>query len=140
MTFNGDFNFNYFDRKGDFEDQNFDFKGEQWSTRIGTKIGLPKDIDIELTGNYRSNFKTVQGVQSGYAFLDIGVRKKIFKGKAIINIGVRDLFESRIQERFVHQSKFETYSFSQRGRFITFGISYGFGKGEAMTYYGGRRR
>ncbi|WCO03403.1 hypothetical protein [Psychroserpens ponticola] len=34
----------------------------------------------------------------------------------------------------------ETYSFDQRGRFITLGISYGFGKGEAMTYSGGRRR
>ena len=140
LTFTGDFNFNYFDRVGSFQSQSFDFSGRQWSSRLGSKIGLPADIDIELTGNYQSGFNTVQGDVTGYAFLDLGVRKKIFKGKAIVNLGVRDLFESRISEHFVSQPTFETYSFDQRGRFITLGLSYGFGKGEAMTYSGGRRR
>jgi len=139
LTLTGDFNLNYFDRIGTFENQDFDFSGSQWSSRMGSKIGLPADIDIEFTGNYQSGFETVQGEQSGYASLDLGVRKKIFKGKVILNLGVRDLFKSRIQERFVNQPTFESYSFSQRGRFITFGISYGFGKGEAMTYSGRRR-
>lgn len=140
LTLTGDFNFNYFDRIGTFESQNFNFSGNQWSSRLGSKIGLPADIDIELTGNYRSGFETVQGNVTGFAFLDLGIRKKIFKGKAIVNLGVRDVFESRISERFVAQPTFETYNFRQRGRFITLGISYGFGKGEAMTYSGGRRR
>jgi outer membrane receptor protein involved in Fe transport len=139
LTLTGDFNLNYFDRIGTFENQDFDFSGSQWSSRTGSKIGLPADIDIEFTGNYQSGFETVQGEQSGYAFLDLGVRKKILKGKVILNLGVRDLFKSRIQERFVNQPTFESYSFRQRGRFITFGISYGFGKGEAMTYSGRRR-
>lgn len=139
LTLTGDFNFNYFDRIGTFEDQNFDFTGSQWSSRLGSKLGLPADIDLELTGNYQSGFETVQGEQSGYAFLDIGIRKKIIKGKVIINLGIRDLFESRVQERFVNQPSFESYRFGQRGRFLTFGISYGFGKGEAMTYSGRRR-
>jgi outer membrane receptor protein involved in Fe transport len=140
LTFTGDFNFNYFDRAGTFENQVFDFTGSQWSSRLGSKIGFPTDIDLELTGNYRSGFETIQGEQTGFAFMDLGIRKKIFKGKAIINLGIRDVFASRIQERFVNQPTFETYSFGQRGRFFTLGISYGFGKGEAMTYSGGRRR
>ena len=140
LTFTGDFNFNYFDRAGTFENQVFDFRGSQWSSRLGSKIGFPTDIDVELTGNYRSGFETIQGEQTGFAFMDLGIRKKIFKGKAIVNLGIRDVFASRIQERFVNQPTFETYSFGQRGRFFTLGISYGFGKGEAMTYSGGRRR
>lgn len=140
LTLTGDFNFNYFDRIGTFETQVFNFSGNQWSSRLGSKIGLPADIDIEFTGNYRSGYETVQGNVTGYAFLDMGIRKKIFKGKAIVNLGVRDVFESRISERFVAQPTFETYNFNQRGRFIILGISYGFGKGEAMTYSGGRRR
>lgn len=139
LTLTGDFNFNYFDRKGTFEDQVFDFTGNQWSARLGSKIGLPADIDLEMTGNYRSGFETVQGEQSGFAYLDLGLRKKIFKGKIVANLGIRDVFASRIQENYVNQPTFETYSFSRRGRFITFGISYGFGKGEAMTYSGRRR-
>jgi outer membrane receptor protein involved in Fe transport len=140
LTLTGDFNFNYFDRVGTFDSQNFDFSGSQWSTRLGSKIGLPADIDVEFTGNYRSGYETLQGSITGYAFLDMGIRKKIFKGKAIVNLGIRDVFESRVYERFVTQSTFETYNSSKRGRFITLGISYGFGKGEAMTYSGGRRR
>ncbi|WP_373943325.1 outer membrane beta-barrel family protein [Polaribacter sejongensis] len=140
LTITGDFNLNYFDRVGTFESQVFDFSGNQWSSRLGSTIGLPADIDIELTGNYQSGYETVQGNVTGYAHLDLGVRKKIFKGKAIVNLGIRDLFESRISEQLVSQETFETYSFAQRGRFITLGISYGFGKGEAMTYSGGRRR
>ncbi|WP_053991618.1 outer membrane beta-barrel family protein [Mangrovimonas sp. TPBH4] len=139
LTLTGDFNFNYFERKGDFEDQVFDFTGNQWSTRLGTKIGLPADFDLEITGNYQSGFKTVQGEQSGFAFMDLGLRKKIFKGKIVANLGIRDVFASRIQERYVYQTAFESYNFGLRGRFVTFGISYGFGKGEAMTYSGRRR-
>lgn len=139
LTLTGDFNFNYFDRKGTFEDQVFDFTGNQWSSRLGSKIGLPADIDLELNGNYQSGFETVQGEVSGFAFLDLGLRKKILKGKVVANLGVRDLFASRIQERFVNQPSFSNRDFGLRGRFITFGVSYGFGKGEAMTYSGRRR-
>jgi outer membrane receptor protein involved in Fe transport len=139
LTLNGDFNWNRFNRMGDFRGQNFDFTGIQWTARLGTKFGLPADIDIELTGNYRSAFETVQGNVSGFAFLDAGVRKKILKGKVIVNLGVRDVFQSRIDERFTYQPTFESYTFSQRGRFVTLGLSYGFGKGEAMTYSGRRR-
>ncbi|WP_299102818.1 outer membrane beta-barrel family protein [uncultured Winogradskyella sp.] len=140
LTLTGDFNYNYFDRNGTFETQSFDFSGRQWSSRLGAKIGLPADIDLELTGRYQSGYKTIQGEVTGFAFLDLGIRKKIFKGKAVVNLGVRDLFESRISESNVYQSTFETYSFDQRGRFVTLGLSYGFGKGEAMTYSGGRIR
>jgi len=139
LTLTGDFNLNYFDRKGTFEDQVFDFTGSRWSGRLGTKFSLPADIDLELTGDYRSGFETVQGEQSGFAFMDIGLRKKIYKGKLVMNLGIRDVFASRIQESFVYQPGFETYDFSRRGRFLTFGLSYGFGKGEAMTYSGRRR-
>ena len=138
LTFNGNFNYVYFEREGVFENQNFDFTGDRWSLRLDSKIKLPSDFDLELTGDYRSGFETVQGKQSGFAFMDIGLRKKFSKGKVVANLGVRDVFASRIEENFVNQSTFETYNFRMRGRFITFGVSYAFGKGEAMTYSGRR--
>lgn len=138
FSVNGDFNYGYFTRTGTFEDQNFDFNGNQWSVKFTTKFKLPADIDLELTPNYQSSYKTVQGEVSGFAFADAGIRKKIWKGKAVINLGVRDIFASRIRESLVTQPTFESYSFSQRGRFITLGFSYSFGKGEAMSYTGRR--
>ncbi|MGY6647344.1 TonB-dependent receptor domain-containing protein [Wenyingzhuangia sp. IMCC45574] len=140
LSFNGDFNWNYFNRKGSYETQQFNFSNDRWSTRINSKIELPKEIDIELTGNYRSKYQTFQGVVSGFAFMDIGIRKKILKGKVVANFAIRDIFESRITERIIDNDAVYQYNFGQRGRFITFGLSYGFGKGEAMTYSGRRRR
>ncbi|MDO3694891.1 TonB-dependent receptor [Wenyingzhuangia sp. chi5] len=139
LTFNGDFNWNTFDRNGKYNNQTFDFTGTSWSSRISSKLGLPADIDIEVTGNYRSSYKTLQNNVSDYAFADLGVRKKIMKGKAVINLAVRDLFASRIDQNESDNINNYQYSYSRRGRFFMLGFSYGFGKGEAMTYSGGRR-
>jgi hypothetical protein len=60
------------------------------------------------------------------------------KGKGVFNISVRDAFSSRIEENVIDRTEFYLYTFRQRGRFITLGFSYGFGKGDAMTYSGRR--
>ena len=140
LTFTGDININYFNRKGEFEGQNFDFDASQWSTKWTGKVKLPKDIDFEMTGRYESAEQMIQGIQSEQLFADLGLRKKIFKGKAVVNLSVRDIFASRVSEIERLQPNFETYSYSFRGRFVSLGFSYGFGKGEAMEYSGQRRR
>src|SRR5690554_2662891 len=139
LTLMADFNMNYFDRTGVFENQNFDFTGSEWTLGITPKIKLPYDFDLEFSGKYQSDVETVQGESSGYAMLDLGLRKKVLKGKIMLSLSVRDVFESRIHENYIRQETFENYSFGQRGRQISFGISYGFGKGEAMSYTGKRR-
>ncbi|WP_190811597.1 outer membrane beta-barrel family protein [Flagellimonas sp. S3867] len=140
LTFNADFNFNRFNREGIFEAVVFDFDADRWSSKLMTKVKFPADIDLEATGNYRSNYQTVQGEVNDYAFMNLGLRKKLLKGKAILNLSVRDVFASRISESQIAQADFEVYNRRQRGRFVAFGFSYGFGKGEAMQYSGGRRR
>lgn len=139
VSLNGDFNYGYFNREGSFENQDFDFTGDQWSFRITGKFSLPKDIDVELSPNVQSGYSTVQGKVSGYAFLNAGARKKLWDGKAVLNLGVSDVFASRIREVTVNQPGFTVYSFSQRRRFVTLGFSYSFGKGDAMAYSGGKR-
>ena len=141
FSLNGDFNYGVFDRNGNYEEQDFDFSGDQWSARITTRFKIPADVELEIMGNYRSPYKTVQGRISGTGFLDVGLRKKLWKGKAVVNFSIRDVFASRFRENKVDQPTFNLYDFSQRGRFIVLGFSYSFGKGEVMTYSGrGRRR
>jgi len=136
LSFTNDFNFSHFVRIGAFEGTSFDFNGNQWSTRLTGKLKLPADIDLELTGNYQSGFRTLQQEISENLFMDFGARKKIFKGKAILNLSVRDVFASRIRESITSQPEYYLRDFSQQGRFITFGVSVGFGKGEAMEFSG----
>ena len=140
LSFNGDFNYNYFNRQGELEATSFDFNANRWSSKITSKIKFPAGIDFEITGQYRSKYQTVQSVVFGNLFADIGLRKKIMKGKGVLNFSVRDLIASRIRESETSQDDFYAYSFRQRGRFITLGFSYGFGKGEAMEFSGAKRR
>ncbi|TNE54041.1 MAG: TonB-dependent receptor [Bacteroidetes bacterium] len=134
----GDMNYNLFNRKGEFQGQSFDFNGDKWQGKLMFKFKCTKSIDLELTGNHESGFKTVQGTRAPMTYLDSGVRVKLMKGKGIINLGVRDAFASRIEKTTVDQTTYYLYTESTRGRFLTFGFSYGFGKGEAMTYSGRR--
>ncbi|KAA5823590.1 TonB-dependent receptor [Algibacter amylolyticus] len=138
FSFNGDFNINYFSRKGVFEATDFDFKGNQWSASLTTKFKLPADFDLEVSGDYQSKFKTVQSEIADNLFADLGLRKKILKGKVILNLSIRDAFASRINKTTTSQSDFYLFNSRQRGRFVTFGVSYGFGKGEAMQFSGQR--
>jgi len=139
LTFNGDFNYNYFNRQGELELTSFDFNADQWSSKVTSKIKFPAGIDFEITGQYRSKYQTVQSEVSGNLFADIGLRKKMIKGRGVLSFSVRDLFASRIRESVTSQDDFYIYSFRQRGRFITMGFSYGFGKGEAMEFSGSKR-
>ena len=140
LTLNGDFNYSQFQRDGIFESTVFDFNGNQWSSKLMTKIKFPADVDMEMTGNYRSSYQTVQSSVSDQLYMDLGLRKNILKGKAVLNLSIRDLFASRVSESQIAQAEFEVYNRRQRGRFVALGFSYGFGKGEAMQYSGQRRR
>ncbi|SFT63575.1 Outer membrane receptor proteins, mostly Fe transport [Lishizhenia tianjinensis] len=139
LDIQGDVNYSYFKRDGELNGTVFDFNASQWSTKWTAKVKLPHNFDLEVTGNYQSKYQTVQGNVSDMLFMDAGVRKKLKKGKAVFSLSVRDVFASRIRTVETFQGNFYNFSESYRGRFITLGFSYGFGKGEAMQYTGGRR-
>ncbi len=140
FTFNGDANYNIFKREGKFNDQIFDFSADQWSGKLTTKYKVSKSLDLEMTGRHGSRRQTIQGTIAANTFADFGLRFKILKGRGVFNMSIRDVFASRVRQNTVDQDDFYLYSRSQRGRFVTFGFSYGFGKGEAMQFSGGRRR
>ena len=140
ITLNGDANYNYFTREGEFDEQNFDFSSDQWSSKLTSKFKVNKKIDFEVTGRYNSEVQTIQGVNSDNLFADFGLRYKLMNGRAVFNLSVRDVFASRVRENVTESAEFYAYSYRQRGRFLSLGFSYGFGKGEAMQYGGGGRR
>ena len=140
LTINGDLNYNVFSKNGRFNDQVFDFSADRYSTDITFKYKWSKLLDVEVSGEHESREQTIQGTRAANTFMNLGLRYKILKGRGIFNISARDVFASRIRKTEVDQEDFYLFSRSLRGRFITFGFSYGFGKGEAMQYSGGRRR
>ncbi len=136
----GEFNYNYFKRVGALDGRSFDFSADRFTIKATTKLTLFKDVDFEITGRYESGFQTIQGNQSHQAFADMGIRKKVLKNRGVLNFSMRDIFASRIRISETNQTNFYIYDRNYRGRFMTLGFSYGFGKGEAMEFSGSRRR
>ena len=139
LSLSGDLNYNNFDRRAALDGLSYDFTADQLNGRLVTKWSLPLDVDLEVAGNGRSGFRTVQGRVSGFTFLDLGLRKKLLEGRMILNVSVRDAFASQINESVTTQPSFYLYEYQRRGRFVTVGLSYGFGKGEAMEFAGQKR-
>ena len=121
------------------EDNTFDFDGDSWEIDLTTKFKPNKIWEFEISGEYESRQQTIQGIQLPSYFLDFGMRYKILEGKGVFNLGVRDIFATRVRESESFQNNYYVYSRRLRGRFVTLGFSYGFGKGEAMEYSGRRR-
>ncbi len=136
ISLSTDLNYNYFTRKGEYENTIYEFGADQFTSRLTSKLKLPAGFDLELIGHYRSGYRTLQGYVTQNAHLDLGVRNKLFKGKAIVNLSIRDAFASRFFETVIDQPDFSLYSHRRMGRFVTLGVSYGFGKGEAMQFSG----
>lgn len=139
ITFTTDLNYNTFTRKGQFETTNFDFTGNSWTSRLTGKFKLPASFTVETTGNYRSKYKTVQSEIADNLFMNLGVRKKMMNGRLNASLSVRDVFASSRRQSITDQVAFYRTSNSQRGRFVTLGISFGFGKGDAMEFSGQKR-
>ena len=136
LSLSTDLNYNFFTRNGTYENTSYAFRADQFTGRLTSKLKLPAGFDLEFIGNYRSGYRTIQGFTTQNTYMDMGARKKLFKGRCIINLSVRDVFASRFYETTVDQPDFALYSHRRQGRFVTLGMSYGFGKGEAMQFSG----
>lgn len=137
LTFLADFNWAYFARSGQYDQTSFDFENTRWSGRFTAKIKLPLSIDVELRMRYRSDEQQLLGVVRENFYGDFGLRKKLWKGRAVINFSVRDVLSSRRYITEIDQPVFYRYSNRQwGGRRMVLGLSFGFGKGDAMEFSG----
>lgn len=132
----GDFDYMQYNRTGEYNNQKFDFDYDRWSGRLTTKFKLPYQFDVECRVRYNSKMKELLTERKSNYYADFGVRKKLFKGRGIINFSIRDVFGTRMHESVSDQSSYYIYNKrSHQPRFVL-GFSYGFGKGEAMEFSG----
>ncbi len=139
VTLRGEFNWFYFDRTGEFRDTPLDYDGNRWTANATALLKLPHSFEVEIRGDYQSQFNTIQGNEREIIFANLGMRKKFLNGRLVANLSVRDVFNSRKFQTVTDQPEFRLYSSRQRGTFISAGLSYGFGKGDAMEFSSRKR-
>lgn len=136
VSLDSEFIYTSFKRTGTFNNTSFDFNGDNTFFGLRGKFKLPASIDMEIRGIYRGEYETLQRKVPYNLYANFGLRKKVLKGKVVLNLSIRDVFESRHFESITSQPNFYLRRDRRQGRFVTFGISYGFGKGEAMEFSG----
>lgn len=140
VTISGDFNWLYFQREGSFENVDYDFSSDQWFTRIMSKFTLPAGMEMQWTLRYNSKVQQIQQEVADNFSVNFGMRKKLLKNRAVLNLSIRDLFASRRRLNTNDQESFFISNYFRRGRFVSLGFSYSFGKGETMEFSGRRHR
>lgn len=136
LSFSTNAYWTYYNRQGEYNNQNFNFNSSVWAARATAKIKFPHKLDMDMRFRYKSKYKGILAEEKEYYYLDLGIKKKIFKGRGIINFSVQDVFNSRTYISESNQPDYYFYERHKRGSRFILGFSFGFGKGEAMEFSG----
>ena len=65
-----------------------------FTSRLNSKMSLPKDFDAQIMVNYRGPENSPQGRRRAILYTDVGINKDILNKKATIGIRVSDIFNT----------------------------------------------
>ena len=85
--------------EGTYEGVDYSNDAYTWTSRISTKIGLPKDVDFQTSLNYRGPQNTTQGRSLAVYGWDGGLAKDILNGNGTISFSARDILNTRKRRR-----------------------------------------
>ena len=103
-----------------------------WTAQVAADFSLPKDFNLQVTGNYRSPRVTAQGKSLSNYFINLGLKKPFLDKRLVATLSVRDLLNSRKRKSETWDDDFYQYSESSwSGRTINFNLTYNFGNMKA---------
>ncbi len=113
-------------------------EGSSWNVKFASFFNLGKNIDLQLTGNYRAPSVTVGGSGRGFYmiggaqgetkemyWLDLGARISLFNRKGTITLRVSDIFNTQKMKYSSWDNNFFSYNENWRdSRVVFIGFSY----------------
>ncbi|GAA4460330.1 outer membrane beta-barrel family protein [Nemorincola caseinilytica] len=69
--------------------------GYGWFSKVNTSIKLPANFSLQFNGNYESPKVITQGRQRESYWLDVALRKNLWKNKATLIVNCSDVFKTR---------------------------------------------
>lgn len=88
-------NLNFFQNKINGGNVTADNSGSSWFAKLNTNLKLPYSFSLQVIGNYEAPKIGAQGKTQEVYFMDIAVKKNLFKNKASITLNVSDIFNTR---------------------------------------------
>ncbi len=105
--------------------------GYGWFSKVNSSVKLPANFSLQFNGNYESPKVITQGKQRESYWLDVAVRKNLWKNKANLVINCSDVFKTR---QFINNYNttlyYQTINRVKETRIGNITFTYRFGKQE----------
>ncbi|QSB28808.1 outer membrane beta-barrel protein [Flavobacterium sp. CLA17] len=95
LQINLEINFYHFTQKGNYQDENLDYKGQTLTGRLSTQIKLPAKFSFQGRYNFRGAQQNAQTKNDALQSLDFGLSKMLLKDKATLVFDVTNAFNLR---------------------------------------------
>lgn len=96
-----------------------------WTAKLNSNMTVMKNLDIQVTGNYRAPMVQLQGTMKAMYFADVAMKKDILKNKASITLRIKDLFDTQKFDMERHGSNFTIDMMRRRdSRTVFLGFTY----------------
>jgi hypothetical protein len=101
-----------------------------YGMNVNSNLRLPRNINIQMNGHYRSPRVTPQGTAKAMNGVDIGIRKEMLKNNALaISLNLSDVLNTeQYSSHFASDAFVQDYSRKRTTRYLRINIRYRFGK------------
>ena len=70
--------------------------GQYWRVSVNNQFRMDRGWSAELSGFYKTAFRTVQSVFASQWYMNAALQKKLLQEKVVINLAAKDIFHTRI--------------------------------------------
>lgn len=95
LQINAEMNFYSFKQKGNYMQENLDYKSDNFTARLSTQIKLPAKFSFQGRYNFRGEKRNAQTTNEALQSIDFGLSKLLFKDKATVVFDVTNAFNLR---------------------------------------------
>lgn len=107
--------------------------GYGWFSKINSSVKLPANFSLQFNGNYESPKVITQGRQRESYWLDVALRKNLWKNKATVVVNCSDIFKTRQFINIYNTSTYDqTINRVKETRIGNLTFTYRFGKQDGM--------
>lgn len=104
--------------------------GTFWYFMMNNSFKFQKDWSIELSGTYQTDVVSSQFILLSRSNINLGIQKKILKGKGSLKLAGNDLFYSNLNHGIIKNLTLTDANWRNKAdtRFVALTFTYGFGK------------